>query len=412
MVKKTLVVWDDLVVTNQMSINSPNSPPDGIELFVNGDILMGPDADIYSLDMLVGADDLRLFGNPPGQDEPEDVWIGPDGKVTIGTATNGITPLAKFQVNGENGTALMFQNNEIKLTNSGGTNFSFVNDGVLRLKNTSSAEAAGTPGDDLLTVSASGDVVIGPAVNFFSKFSAADDYRGFFIPKWEGGLASPDSIVIAGVFEGNGSTRPNVRFTKKEQASNFYDIGFNGEDNFVMASSGAGTSFVLTQGGDFGLGVLNPSEKLEVSGNILASGTITENSDRRFKENFSQIDGALNKIQQLSGLYYDWKVEAFPEKQFTQDRQIGLIAQEVEALFPEMVRTDNQGYKSVNYGRMTPVLIEAIKEQQDEISQLKAEKVALEARLEQLESKVMARLDALEGKSAKQEFSTAAKDEK
>ena len=77
---------------------------------------------------------------------------------------------------------------------------------------------------------------------------------------------------------------------------------------------------------------------------------------------FNRLYHHSPKINQLNGLYYFWNQDQFPEKEFSSERQIGVIAQEVEALFPEMVLTDSEGYKSVDYSRLTPVLIEAVKE--------------------------------------------------
>ena len=59
---------------------------------------------------------------------------------------------------------------------------------------------------------------------------------------------------------------------------------------------------------------------------------------------------------------YFWKTKEFPEKQFTETKQLGFIAQEIEKIYPEVVMTDKDGYKSVDYSRLTPVLVEAIKE--------------------------------------------------
>ena len=56
---------------------------------------------------------------------------------------------------------------------------------------------------------------------------------------------------------------------------------------------------------------------------------------------------------------YDWNTEEFEEKNFEEGRQVGFIAQEVEAVLPEVVRTDNHGYKSLDYARLTAVLVEA-----------------------------------------------------
>ena len=77
-------------------------------------------------------------------------------------------------------------------------------------------------------------------------------------------------------------------------------------------------------------------------------------------------------MQQLNGVTYQLNQAAFPEWKFEEGRQYGLIAQQVEKVFPEMVKTiDSKGYKGVDYAKLVPVLIEAIKEQQKQIELLK-----------------------------------------
>lgn len=149
---------------------------------------------------------------------------------------------------------------------------------------------------------------------------------------------------------------------------------------------------IAVSNGRVGIGTIQPREKLEVVGNICYTGTIGACSDKRYKKDFASLENSLDKVMQLNGLYYNWKQEQFPEREFTDERQIGVIAQEVEALFPEIVLTGDDGYKSVDYGKLTPILLEAIKEQQAIIEAMKTE-------TNQLRASVLARLDALEGKS-------------
>ena len=78
----------------------------------------------------------------------------------------------------------------------------------------------------------------------------------------------------------------------------------------------------------------------------------------------------MKKLLCLHGIYYNWNKEKFTDKPFEDERQIGFSAQELEKLFPELVRIDAKGYKAVDYIRMTPVLVEAIKQQQPIIEQL------------------------------------------
>jgi hypothetical protein len=80
-------------------------------------------------------------------------------------------------------------------------------------------------------------------------------------------------------------------------------------------------------------------------------------SDMNLKKNIVALDGALDKIDGMRGVYHDW----IDENQ-SQDRQIGVIAQEVQAVYPELVATGANGYLSVNYPKLTAVLLQSVKE--------------------------------------------------
>lgn len=129
---------------------------------------------------------------------------------------------------------------------------------------------------------------------------------------------------------------------------------------------------VMTRQGFVGIGTNAPSQELHVVGSICYTGSNTACSDSRYKHDFQPIVGALEKLRQINGRYYYWNQASFPQKKFSDQRQIGVVAQEVEQYFPELVFTDPDGYKSVDYARLTPVLIEAIKAQQVQIEQLTA----------------------------------------
>ncbi len=102
------------------------------------------------------------------------------------------------------------------------------------------------------------------------------------------------------------------------------------------------------------------------SGDMTVYGYVTDYSDKSLKKNILPLKNSLQKLVKLSGYSYNW---IDPKK--SSDEQIGLIAQEVEAQFPQLVLTDSAGIKSVAYGHLVPVLIEAIKEQQLQIDELK-----------------------------------------
>lgn len=119
-----------------------------------------------------------------------------------------------------------------------------------------------------------------------------------------------------------------------------------------------------------GIGTDAPTQKLHVAGNIFATGTITP-SDIRYKKNIELIQSPIETINAIRGVTYDYNTGTFPNMGFSNQKQTGFIAQEVEAVLPGIVFTDNNGYKAVDYPKLLPVLTEAIKVQQKEIEELK-----------------------------------------
>jgi hypothetical protein len=156
--------------------------------------------------------------------------------------------------------------------------------------------------------------------------------------------------------------------------------------------------------GGLASGALSPG-----SGNIGATGVINstgykETSDVRWKKNISSIANPLEKVMALKGVnyYFKTKAELLAEKQdttynFTDKKQIGFIAQEVEKVLPEVVSTDPVGYKTVEYSKVVALLVEAMKEQQEEIEALKKENASLKAQADKvklLEDKIQ-KIEAL-----------------
>jgi len=106
-------------------------------------------------------------------------------------------------------------------------------------------------------------------------------------------------------------------------------------------------------------------ERLYVSGTIRATGTITANSDISLKKNLLKIENAIKKVEQINGYTYELK-------QGNSKRYAGVIAQEIQEVLPEIVNKGNDGILGVEYGNISALLIEAIKEQQIQINELKA----------------------------------------
>jgi hypothetical protein len=119
----------------------------------------------------------------------------------------------------------------------------------------------------------------------------------------------------------------------------------------------------VTSAGNVGIGTTSPAYKLDVSGDIRATGEVIAYSDARVKENVETIPNALEKVTAMRGVNYN--------KIGEQKRSTGVIAQELLEILPEAVHQDEEGMYSVAYGNIVGVLIEAIKEQQKQIDELK-----------------------------------------
>jgi len=85
-------------------------------------------------------------------------------------------------------------------------------------------------------------------------------------------------------------------------------------------------------------------------------------SDLRLKKNVEGLTNVLEKIESLRGIRFEWRKEEFPKMALSEGKQIGIIAQEAEKEFPELVATDSDGYKGFAYDKFMAVLLAAIKE--------------------------------------------------
>jgi hypothetical protein len=114
------------------------------------------------------------------------------------------------------------------------------------------------------------------------------------------------------------------------------------------------------------------------TGEIRATNNVTAfySSDINLKTNIRPISDSLNKLLKISGVNFEWKDEYITQKggedgYFVRKNDIGVIAQEIEKVLPEAVATREDGYKAVRYELIIPLLIEAVKEQQKQIEELK-----------------------------------------
>lgn len=145
---------------------------------------------------------------------------------------------------------------------------------------------------------------------------------------------------------------------------NALSIGGTGIFSMDAPGVGGGRFRILDNGNVIINATSDPGYRLYVSGAIYATSNITANSDLTLKKNLQLVDNPIDKLNKLNGYLYQWKSD--------DSYQYGVIAQEVEKILPHAVSTGNDGIKGVSYNQIIPVLIEAVKIQQKEITELKA----------------------------------------
>lgn len=178
-----------------------------------------------------------------------------------------------------------------------------------------------------------------------------------------------------------GAGRPYMGFQGNSSEDNriFVEVIDDGTNEYgnISLSSTDGANLTINAHGIDG--------NLHVEGDITHTGTITQTSDRSLKENIEELENALNTVMQLNPTTYNFKGEGeYNGLKLATGQHFGLIAQEVEEILPDLVKTNTHtysengvsktmDYKSMNYTELIPLLIKAVQEQQQEIEQLKAE---------------------------------------
>jgi len=167
------------------------------------------------------------------------------------------------------------------------------------------------------------------------------------LPK--GGGAMTGAITTNSTFDGRDVATDGTKLDGIESSATadqtLGDLNLDTDDDVRFDSFGVGTAASGT------------------TGEIRATGDITAyySSDERLKENFAPLAGALDKVNQIGGYEFDWK-EGIEEIVSKEGHDIGVKAQEVQAVYPELVHERDNGYLAVDYVKLTAVLIEAVKE--------------------------------------------------
>ncbi len=229
---------------------------------------------------------------------------------------------------------------------------------------------------DAMVIMKDGDVGIGTStpINRLAVYSTSDNVATF---------QGQDHAIIN--IDGTDTREKAISF--KESGVEQWKVGMDNSnsggstDDFIIKQTNNGIPELVVNAstGNVGIGYSSASYNLHVNGSVAGIGAYVNTSDRKFKTNIQPIGGsALDKINQLQGVSYDWKLKEFPEKKFDNRKQLGFIAQDVEAIVPEAVSIDKEGNYGLSYSTFIPVLVEAVKE-------LRAENEELRRRLEAIE---------------------------
>jgi len=144
--------------------------------------------------------------------------------------------------------------------------------------------------------------------------------------------------------------------------------GENATPSIAIGQAVATSSNVQFNSLGVGMAASATAGRIDATNDVVAFSS----SDIRFKENIVPIENALDKISKISGNTYDWKAENKIEHGY-EGNDVGVIAQEIEAVLPQLVQTRESGFKAVKYDKLVALLIEGIKEQQTQIHSLTIE---------------------------------------
>lgn len=163
-------------------------------------------------------------------------------------------------------------------------------------------------------------------------------------------------------------------------AANSVDLNYNNNTKFQTTNTGISvtgnvrsSAGAIITGSIFVSGSIGADEgAISASGDIIADGDVVafNSSDERLKDNIEVIQGSLDKIDGIRGVEFDWN-EKSPGWARERGHDVGVIAQEVQKVIPEIVVERKNGYLGVDYKRIVPLLIESIKELKQEVEILK-----------------------------------------
>ena len=320
------------------------------------------------------------LGEKAGNGENSDITelTGLTTALSVGQGGTGLTTLSSGEVPYGNGTsalntngAFVFDQSVKQLQLTGDSS-----NAPLKLTNVQ-ANAEETKVGLILNSTNDGVEKATLGSNAFNSTNFLTSLSGAVLTSGNQSAAGTKTFTGQIVIGANGSiSAPMIRFPGSSTNTGFYssnpdEISITiGGTQKVIFNSGTSEFKSHLRAHCLGVGGAAPG----TSGEIWAYGDVVANysSDKRLKKNIKPISGALDKLLQISGVEFDWieKKEVHSHK----GHDVGVIAQEIEEVLPEVVATRDNGYKAVNYEKIVPLLIEAIKDLKAEVDELKKSK--------------------------------------
>ena len=317
-----------------------NSKSDAFKVMFNGNTTIGGD------DLTIG--DLSAFSGSFTQRSAIDVVAHSDGDLMTGYI-NGSTG-DRFNIELDAGNSLA------KISSGGGYDLTFSTEGGT-MNFESNGFGTGTYAFNGNTT-VSNDLTIGDLSAFsgsFTQRSAIDV------------VAHSDGDLMTGYINGSTGDRFNIEL---DAGNSLAKISSGGGYDLTFSTEGGTMNF---ESNGFGTGTYAFNGNTTVSNDLTVSGDVVVSSDARLKANIISLGSTLSKLLLIDGKSYTMKKNG--------KQKIGVLAQDIQKVFPELVSEDANKMLAVNYQGLVPVLINALKEQQAEINKLKEQ----EQRLEKLE---------------------------
>ena len=228
---------------------------------------------------------------------------------------------------------------------------------------TGDVNKTGTPANDQIATFTNSTTVEG------SNNLKYDTVNGLVVSGDINNTGNSGYVTTTGLIMGNGTaSSPAIRFSSDA------DVGFfkNASSAKIETTIGGASKTQFDTNGVQTLSLGVGTAPTSTTGLIRATNDVIAfySSDRKLKDNIKNIKNPIEKIKKINGVEFDWTPKEGVHE--NEGHDVGVIAQEIEKIIPEIVQTRDNGYKAVKYEKIVPLLIEAIKEQQKQIDELKS----------------------------------------